>query len=437
MYHFIGIKGSGMSALAQIMKRIGYEVQGSDVEEHFFTEIGLHELEIPVLPFDEKNIQPGMKIVRGATFHEENVEVAKAKELELKMYSYAEMVGHLTRKFKTITIAGCHGKTTTTSMLAHVLNGTVGANYLIGDGTGFADPKNEYFALEACEYRRHFLHYTPYIAIITNIDLDHVDYFKNIDDVIDAYQEYANKAEKMILACGDDPYTHSLEVTKPIFFYGLDEDNDVRATDVVYKETGTSFEVEVEGNYYGAFDLPIYGKHMLLDALAVIAACYYERMEARDISKIFKTFKGAKRRFSETVAGSNVIIDDYAHHPNEVKATIKAIRQKYPDKKIVTVFQPHTFSRTEEFADDLAEVMNQADYSYILPVHGSREKQEDFPNITANTIVQNLIHGEAIEKTDAIKLEQYENTVIAFLSPNDLSTLENEVIEFYQNKGEN
>ena len=235
MYHFIGIKGSGMSALAQIMKQLGYSIQGSDVEKYFFTEDGLHSLDIPVLPFDANNIEEGMKIVRGASFQDDHPEVARAIELDLNMYSYADMVGSLTRKFRSICVAGCHGKTTTTSMLSHVLNGIKGANYLIGDGTGYAAKENEYFVVEACEYRRHFLAYTPDYAIITNIDLDHVDYFKDIDDVIDAYQEYANKAEKMIIACGDDPYTHSLEVVKPIFYYGLDDDNDIQATNVQYK----------------------------------------------------------------------------------------------------------------------------------------------------------------------------------------------------------
>lgn len=434
MYHFIGIKGSGMSALAQIMKELGYSVQGSDVPKYFFTEDGLRELGIPVLPFDANNIEDGMKIVRGASFHEENVEVKKAIDLGLNMYSYAEMVGSLTKKFRSICIAGCHGKTTTTSMMAHVLNNIKGANYLIGDGTGYANKENEYFIVESCEYRRHFLAYTPDYAIITNIDLDHVDYFKDIDDVIDAYREFANKAEKMIIACGDDPYTHSLDVVKPIFYYGLDDDNDIKATNVQYKKDGISFEVTIEGNYYGFFDLPIFGKHMLLDALAVIATCYYERLEARDVAKQLKTFKGARRRFDETVVGDNVIVDDYAHHPNEVKSTIKAARQKYPDKKIIAVFQPHTFSRTEEFQNELAEIMNKVDKAYIMDIHPAREKAEDYPTVTSDLILNKLTNGEHISLDEAYKLENIKNTVVLFMSPNDISSLENNVIELLENK---
>lgn len=429
MYHFVGIKGAGMSSLAQIMKELGYEVQGSDIDKHFFTEQGLIEKNINFFPYDENNIKENMKIVKGESIKDDHPEIVKAKELNLDIYSYVEMVGKLTKKFKTICIAGCHGKTTTTSMASLVLNNIKGANYLIGDGTGYAAIDNEFFVLESCEYKRHFLEYSPYYAIITNIDLDHVDYYKDIDDVIDAYKEFANKAEKMVIACGDDPYTHSLDINPPIFYYGLDDDNDIKAINVNYKEEGTSFEVEVEGNYYGFFDLPIYGKHMLLDALAVIAICYYERIDAKEVAKILKTFKGAKRRFTETIVGENIIIDDYAHHPNEVKATLKAIKQKYPNKKVVAIFQPHTFTRTEEFASDLVKVLNIADKSYIMDIHPAREKQEDYPNITSDIIIDNLENGYHINIDEANKLYEDKDAVYIFMSPNDISKLEQDLIE--------
>lgn len=429
MYHFVGIKGAGMSSLAQIMKELGYEVQGSDIDKHFFTEQGLIEKNINFFPYDENNIKENMKIVKGESIKDDHPEIVKAKELNLDIYSYVEMVGKLTKKFKTICIAGCHGKTTTTSMASLVLNNIKGANYLIGDGTGYAAIDNEFFVLESCEYKRHFLEYSPYYAIITNIDLDHVDYYKDIDDVIDAYKEFANKAEKMVIACGDDPYTHSLDINPPIFYYGLDDDNDIKAINVNYKEEGTSFEVEVEGNYYGFFDLPIYGKHMLLDALAVIAICYYERIDAKEVAKILKTFKGAKRRFTETIVGENIIIDDYAHHPNEVKATLKAIKQKYPNKKVVAIFQPHTFTRTEEFSSDLVKVLNIADKSYIMDIHPAREKQEDYPNITSDIIIDNLENGYHINIDEANKLYEDKDAVYIFMSPNDISKLEQDLIE--------
>ncbi len=432
MYYFIGIKGSGMSALAQILKGLGYEVKGSDQKAHFFTEDALREKNIPILEYDEKNIQENMTIIRGNVILEDHVELKRAEELGLKIYTYQEMLAHLTTKFKTIAISGCHGKTTTSSMLAHVFENIKGCNYLIGDGTGSGSSENEYFVLEACEYKRHFLSYSPFYAIITNIDFDHVDYYKDIDDVILAYNEFANKASKMVIACGDDQYTRFLDVKKPIFYYGLDEQNDIVATNVEYKSTGTSFEVVIEGNYYGSFDLPIFGKHMLLNALAVIAVCYYERMEAREVSHTLKSFTGARRRFAETIIADTILVDDYAHHPNEIKATIRAIKQKYPEKKLVTVFQPHTYSRTKEFADDIAKALNLSDKAYVMEIHGSREKQEDFDNITEEIIIEKLENGEFISLKDASKLIDYKGSVILFMSPNDISVLEEDLKELLE-----
>lgn len=433
MYYLIGIKGTGMSALAGILKDLGYEVKGSDNDNHYFTEEGLKEKNIEVLSYDPKNIQEGMYIIKGGAIKDDNPEVQRALELGLKIHPYEEMVAKLTTMFQTITIAGCHGKTTTTSMLSHVLDELRGANYLIGDGTGHANKENKYFVLEACEYKRHFLAYHPYYAIITNIDLDHVDYYQDIDDVISAYTEYANNAEKMVIACGDDPYTHSLEVDKPIFYYGLDEDNDIIAKEVEYTENGTSFDVFIEDNYYGHFDLKLYGKHMLLDALAVISFCYYERLEAKEVSKTLKTFEGAKRRFTEYPVLDNIVIDDYAHHPAEIRATLKAVNQKYPDKKTVVVFGPHTYSRTKVFKDDYIDVLSKVDKAYIMDIYGARENQEDF-DITSEDLIKEIPNSESISKDQIDKLLGAHNSVIIFMSPNDITDMEKAYIEKYQNQ---
>lgn len=424
-YHFIGIKGTGMSALAQIMKSLGYEVQGSDKDEHFFTENGLIEAGIKILSFNKNNIEEGMVIVQGNAFRDNHEEVIRANELNLKIYTYQEMVGRLTEMFMTIGISGCHGKTTTTAMMSHVLNNIVGSNYLIGDGSGYANRENKYFCLEACEYKRHFLEYSPYYAIITNIELDHIDYYKDIDDVISAYQEYANKAEKMIIACGDDPYTHTLEVNPPIFYYGLNDDNDIIAKEVEYRDDGTSFDVFVEDNYYGHFDLPLYGKHMLLNALAVIGVCYYERLEARDVAKYLKTFGGAKRRFKENIIDDIVTIDDYAHHPTEVKVTIKAARQKYPNKKIVAILKTHTLSRTKEMADEFAEALNLADCSYIMDV-GVDRFEEGYDDVDYNVILEKLNNGKYMSLDKVDELLDYDNAVLLFMSSKDIYVLQQE-----------
>lgn len=435
MYYFIGIKGTGMAALALIMHDLGYEVSGSDKEDHFFTEDPLVERKIPIYPFDVNNIKEGMIIVQGNAFRDDHEEVVRAKDLGLKIYSYQEMVGKLTKMFKTIGISGCHGKTTTTSMMAHVLDSIRGSNYLIGDGTGRANKENEYFALEACEYKRHFLAYSPYYAVITNIELDHIDYYKDIDDVILAYEQYANRAEKMIIACGDDPYTHSLNVDKPIFFYGLDDHNDIIAKDVEFRDDGTSFDVFVEGNYYGHFDLPLYGKHMLLNSLAVISVCYYERIDAKEVSKYLKTFRGAKRRFKEKEIGDIVTIDDYAHHPTEVKVTIKGARQKYPNKEIVAVLLIHTYSRAAKFTNEFVDALNLADKAYVMDVYVDRK--EDIEPFDCHEIIKRLDNGEYINNDMADKLLVHENAVIIFMSSKEIYVLQKAYEEKLKEKQKN
>ncbi|HIS91269.1 MAG TPA: UDP-N-acetylmuramate--L-alanine ligase [Candidatus Faecisoma merdavium] len=427
-YFFVGIKGTGMSALAQVLKGLGYEVEGSDKKDHFFTEEALIEKNIKIYEFNKDNIKEDMIIVQGNAFKDTHEEIVRAKELNLKIYSYQDMVSKLTKMFETITIAGCHGKTTTTSMLSHVLKNITGCNYLIGDGTGDASKENKYFALEACEYKRHFLSYTPYYAIITNIELDHIDYYKDIDDVISAYQEYAKLAEKMVIACGDDPYTHTLEVNVPIFYYGLNDDNDIIAKDVVYTNEGTSFDVFIEDNYYGHFDLPLYGKHMLLNSLAVIGVCYYERLEAKDVAKYLKTFEGAKRRFKENIIGDIVTIDDYAHHPTEVKVTIKGARQKYPDKEIVAILKTHTLSRTKEMAQEFADALNLADKSYIMDIGVDRE-EDGYDDVTYEVILDKLNNGEYINLDMVDKLLKHKNAVMIFMSSKDIYVLQNKYEE--------
>ena len=433
MYHFIGIKGAGMSALAVVLKELGYEVKGSDLPKHFFTEEGLIKNNIPMTVYDEDNIYEGLTIIKGASITDDNVELKKAKELNLEIITYEEMLGKLTKKFKSICICGCHGKTTTTAMISHVFDKIKGINYLIGDGTGNANKDNEFFALESCEYRRHFLEYTPYYAVILNIDLDHVDYFNGIDDVIKAYEEFGNKATKMVIACGDDVNVHKMNLTKPTIYFGIDNSNDIIAKNIEYNTDGTSFDVYCEGKLYGHFDLPIYGMHQVLDSLAVISVCYFEGLDNDIVQKHFKSFTGAKRRFTETIAGNNIIIDDYAHHPNEVKSTINAIKQKYPDKDIIAIFQPHTFTRTKEFADDLANVLSNVKAAYIMDIHPAREKQEDYPDITKNIILSKMKNGYPLKITDAIVLNKYDNSVFIFMSPNDISKLEDDLIKLKSN----
>ena len=424
MYFFVGIKGAGMSSLAAIMHDLGYKVSGSDVDKHFFTEKSLDERNIKYYPYNKDNIKEDMIIIKGASIKENHEEIIKARELNLEIITYEEMVGRISREFKTICICGCHGKTTTTALMSIAFDNI---NYLIGDGTGYATRNNEFFALESCEYKRHFLNYLPYYTVITNIDLDHVDYYKDINDVIDAFQEFANKSVNKVIAYGEDENIRKMQLNKEIIYFGLEEKDEIHATNIIYNENGISFDVIANNELYGSFNLPLYGKHQLLDALAVISVCYLENMDAQKVSNNLSRFHGARRRFSEDIVGDSIIIDDYAHHPNEVSATIEAIKQKYPNKKIVCILQPHTYSRTKEFANDFVNILNKVDASYILDIHPAREKQEDYPDITSDIIINKLDNGYHITKDDATDLVKHKGSVYVFMDPNDISSLENDL----------
>lgn len=429
MHHFIGIKGSGMSGLAIIMKKLGYDVEGSDYEKHYFTEENLIKNNIKILEFNKENIKDDMIIVKGNTFNEENVEVKEAIKKNLKIYTYQEMVNIITNKYNLIAVSGCHGKTTTSSMLSHVLD----SNYLIGDGSGDIND-SEYFVLEACEYKRHFLKYNPKTIIITNIDLDHVDYYKNIEEVIKAYQEFANIA-KTIIACGDNTYTKEIKHNN-IYYYGTNENNYFHAKNIKYNEEGITFDLYINKEYKYNFKLPFYGTHMLLNTLAVISGCYLEKINLKQIEQKLKTFKGAKRRFKETKVLDNIVIDDYAHHPNEIKALIEATKQKYKDKKIIAIFEPHTYSRTKEFYKEISNELNKIDYSYVMDIYPSREKQKDYEGITSDLIIDELKNSEQLKKEEINKLLKHHNSVLLFMSPNDLTEFEITYIEKYKRLNE-
>ena len=166
----------------------------------------------------------------------------------------------------------------------------------------------------------------------------------------------------------------------------------------------------------------------------ILTICYLEKIDSNKVQEYFKTFTGARRRFTETIIKNNIIIDDYAHHPNEVKSTINAIKQKYPDKKIISIFQPHTFTRTKEFSEELANVLNETDEAYIMDIHPARERQEDYPDITKDIIISKLNNGHSIKINEANKLSQFDNAVFIFMSPNDISKLEDDLIKLKSNK---
>ncbi len=422
IYYFIGIKGSGMSSLAQVMHDLGYKVMGSDKPDHFFTQVELDKKGIEIVNFNKDNIKENMIIVQGNAFNDDHEEVVRAKELGLKIYTYQSMIAELTNNTKLIAISGCHGKTTTTTMMSKVFE-NVGINYLIGDGTGHADKKNNYFALEACEFKRHFLSYSPYYAVITNVELDHTDYYKDLDDVIDAFNSFANSARHYVVICGDDVNTPKLKINKPVFKYGFKESNDLYAKNIKIENDTTTADIYVKNEYYDTFTFPFVGDHLLLNAMAVISISYLEGIDKEEVKKQVLKIEHAKRRFIESKFKSNILIDDYAHHPTEVKVTIEAARKKYPDKYIVAIFKAHTKSRVKYFHKEFADALNLADKSYVMEI-GEDRKEVGYDDVSHEDILKDTKNGEFISIETADKLLQYKDSVLLFMSSKDIYFLE-------------
>jgi UDP-N-acetylmuramate--alanine ligase len=418
IYHFVGIKGSGMSALAQVLHDMDYQVQGSDYDKHFFTQVALEKSGIKILPFDKENIQPGMTVIAGNAYPDTHEEIQEAMKLGLPIIRYHRFLGDFMQNFTSVAITGAHGKTSTTGLLAHVMRGAKPTSFLIGDGTGKGDKDAQYFVFEACEYRRHFLSYFPDYAIMTNIDFDHPDYFANIEDVFSAFQEMSWQVKKGIFACGDDEQLQKIQAKVPVVFYGFGEENDFQARNIVKSTEGTTFDVFVRNNFYDTFSIPAYGDHNVLNSLAVIALCHYENIESKVIQAQLETFEGVKRRFSEKKVADQVIIDDYAHHPTEIKVTIEAAKQKYPDREIVAVFQPHTFTRTQAFLNEFAESLNKADKVYLCEIFGSA--REIHGKLSITDLKEKIDDAEIITEDDTSRLKEHGNGVILFMGAGDI-----------------
>ncbi len=418
VYHFVGIKGSGMSALAHVLNDMGLTVQGSDYEKQFFTQIALEKADIKILPFDKNNIKSGMTVIAGNAFPDTHEEIAYALEIGVPVIRYHRFLGDFLKKFTSIAITGAHGKTSTTGLMAHVIKGAKPTAFLIGDGTGSGQEDAEYFVFEACEYRRHFLSYQPDYAIMTNIDFDHPDYFSSVDDVFEAFQEMALQVNKGIIACGDDEHLQRIHAKVPVIFYGFNEENDFQARNVTISKVGTTFDVFVRHTHYGTFTIPTFGDHNVLNALAVIALCKYENIDSEIVKDQLLSFTGVKRRFSEKEIGSQVIVDDYAHHPTEIRATIDGARKKYPEHSIIAVFQPHTFSRTQTFLEEFAESLNMADKVYLCDIFGSARENQG--KLTIHDLLEKIPGGELIKEDSTDVLKQHQNSIILFMGAGDI-----------------
>lgn len=422
-YHFVGIKGSGMSALALILHQKGFKVQGSDVEKYFFTQRDLELANIKILPFDEKNITDDLIIIAGNAFPDTNEEIQEALKKGLQVIRYHRFLGDFMELYTSVAVTGSHGKTTTTGLLAHVLSGLKPTSYLIGDGTGHGEKDAEFFAFEACEYRRHFLSYKPDYAILLNVDFDHPDYYESIDDVFSAFQTFSEGVKKGIVAFGDDPYLRKVESKVPVYYYGVDETDDFQAKNIERTTIGSHFEVYYQDKLIGKFTVPAFGFHNVMNALSVISISYLEGLDMEKVATEMATFSGVKRRFSQKKVADMVIVDDYAHHPAEIKATIDAARQKYPSKEIIAVFQPHTFTRTIALMDDFAKSLDLADNVYLCDIFGSA--RENAGTVKIEDLGSKVEKGGTVLNIDDMSpLLNHEDAVVIFMGAGDVQKFE-------------
>ena len=431
MYYFIGIKGSGMASLATILYDLGHEVKGSDISKYIFIEDELRIRNIEILDFNKDNIKDGYNVIIGNAFGEDHEEVVAARNNPtVKCTRYFDFLGEFMEHFISISVAGTHGKTTTTGMAYHLFKEFDKTSVLIGDGTGHAVKEAKYFIAESCEYQDHFLHYYPKYAIINNIELDHVDYFPTIDSYVASFEKFANQVKDTVIVWGDDPYLPKLNYSKRCVMFGLGEKNDVKAVHFIETKEGMSFDVYIHNELFGHFNLPFFGKHILMDTLAVITLGYLEGMEADYIQSRLATFEGVKRRYTVTEHDDCIYVDDYAHHPTAVKFVIEATKVRYPNKKIIALFKPDRFSRIKQFAKDFATSLDLADEVYLchFPENAAKEPGID---IDITEIGQYIPRAHIIKEDEeaAMELAKHHNCVYLFMSSKDIYKLQEKVIK--------
>ena len=415
-YYCIGIKGTGMSTLAQILHDLGNEVSGyDDAKEHKFTEVGLEERNIPIYYDGNHTIDKDTVVTYSVPFSEEHPENQRVKNLGLKIVKYNEVMGEVISMFKSIGVSGTHGKTTTASLVRQILEAAGGCNYFIGAGDGYASAANDYFVVESDEFNRHFTAYHPMYSIITNIEAEHLECYKDIADIRSAFSTFANQTSKLVVANGDNPEVKKINYNTRVLFYGFSFHNDVLIKNLKLLEEGSRFDIYIKDQLYGSFEVPLYGKHMVSNVCAAIIICKELGISKDIIHEALLNFKNAKRRFAIEKVKNTIIVDDYAHHPTEIKATIEAVKQRFPGKRVVVVFRPNTYSRTKDFKNEFVEALNTADKAFLTDIKCDREDPKEYPGITSMTIINELNTGELISTETISKLENELNSVICVM----------------------
>ena len=378
--HLVGIGGVSMRPLGLVLKGMGIHVTGSDMSASASTD-ELIEHGIPVvIGHQAENIQGADCIVRTAAAHNDNPEIAAARAAGIPVFERAQAWGQIMKSYKNaVCISGTHGKTTTTSMMTHILMAAqTDPTVMIGGylpllHAGHRVGHGDTIVLESCEYCDSFLNFYPTLAVVLNVEADHLDYFKDLADVQDSFHKFAMLATSGVISNGDDPHTvEAMEGIDHITF-GLKEGNRITAANMC--PDWRHFDVICDGDFYCHLDMGVLGKHNALNALAAAGAAWMMGIPGDAVSKGLESFHGAGRRmeYKGEFNGAEVY-DDYAHHPDEVVATISSIRASMPEKRLVLAFQPHTYTRTKALFDDFVRELAKADVLVLAEIYAARER---------------------------------------------------------------
>ena len=384
--HFIGIGGISMSGLAEILLDRKFTVSGSDMKASEITEhLGKIGARIAIGQRAENITDDIDLVVYTAAIHEENEEFAAAKNKNIPMMTRAALLGQIMDNYaRSIAVAGTHGKTTTTSMLTHILlQGQLDPTVSVGGmldriGGNIRVGQSNVFLTEACEYTNSFLEFHPLYSIILNVEEDHMDFFKDLEDIKHSFHLFASQTapDGLIIINGDMEHTDDIlkDLPQKAITFGLNGDNDYTATDISFdKEGNGSYQLVVDGENMGPVSLKVKGRHNIMNSLAAIACARALGLPMQQILTGLLSFGGTHRRFEyKGNIGDVIVIDDYAHHPTEIKATLTAARE-YPHDELWVVFQPHTYTRTKAFLHQFAEVLTLADHVVLADIYEARE----------------------------------------------------------------
>ncbi len=388
--HLIGAGGAHMSAIAQILHAWGHTVTGSDQRASAMTE-KLAALGMRIaIGHAAENVGDAELVVTTSAAHGDNPEIVEAKRRGVPVIKRAEMVARLMQGRYSIAVAGTHGKTTTSGLIAHMLvEANLDPTYLIGGevrslGTNAAPGDGRYIVVEADEYDRAFLSYTPDVSIVTNIEPDHLDIYGTVEELERTFRQFLSQtpAGGHVITCADSPRLRETVAAAAIAAadkqtYAIDAPATWTAAPVSHNERGQTFAVERRGEGYGSFTITLPGRHNVSNALAGIATGDTIGLDAAVMRAALATYRGAQRRFEHVGDAAGVtVMDDYAHHPTEVRANVEAARERFGERRLIVLFQPHTYTRTQYLLDDWKTCFEGIDALYILETYAARESAE-------------------------------------------------------------